>query len=166
MNGQIILPPNYVDINGPLIFLAGPIQGNSGWQQEAIQYLQQLAPACHIASPRYDKSTLGFVYAQQVDWETHHLQRAAQQGAILFWLAKEQQHVCERAYAQTSRFELGEWKARAEREPINLVVGIEDGFSGERYIRHRLSHDCPQVPICNTLSETCQKAVEQILTSL
>ncbi len=160
MNGEIILPPNYVEFDGPRIFLAGPIQGAQDWQTEAIHILQRIAPEIQIACPRKAYIDEKFVYEKQVDWETYHLRRAAQHGAILFWLAKETEHYCERAYAQTSRFELGEWKVRHERDGIQLVVGIENGFTNTRYIRRRLSQDCPNVPICDSLKETCLKAVE------
>lgn len=95
-------------------------------------------------------------------WETQYLNRAAKNGVILFYLAKEEKHFCERAYAQTSRFELGEWKAKHEHTGCNVVVGIEDGFSNARYIRLRLSQDCKNIPICSSLEETCDKAIENI----
>ncbi|MBI4854122.1 MAG: hypothetical protein HY819_20185 [Acidobacteria bacterium] len=80
----------------------------------------------------------------------------------MFWLAKEITHTCDRAYAQTTRFELGEWKARYDQGKIKLVLGIEEGFSNSRYIRRRFSQDCPSVKICSSLEETCQEIVKQI----
>src|SRR5437867_367571 len=151
MPGQILVPPDIVPIEGPLVFLAGPIQGSPDWQSEAIALLQQLAPELHVASPRLEYLDDTFVYERQVDWETHHLRLAAQIGAILFWLAREVEHRSDRAYAQTTRFELAEWKLRHERDGVKLVVGIENGFSGARYIRHRFAQDCPAVPVCATL---------------
>jgi len=68
-----------------------------------------------------------------------------------------------RAYAQTSRFELGEWKARYERSGIKLAIGIEKGFGNERYIRRRLGQDCPDLPVFSSLNETCSAAVGLIL---
>lgn len=98
-----------------------------------------------------------------MDWETFHLRRAAVNGVIMFWLARELDHHPDRAYAQTSRFELAEWKLRHERDKVELVVGIEEGFSGARYIRRRISQDCPEVSLDMTLEETCQKALGKIL---
>lgn len=115
-----------------------------------------------IASPRR-KIDEEFVYEEQVDWETFHLRRAAVNGVIMFWLARELDHHPDRAYAQTSRFELAEWKLRHERDKVELVVGIEEGFSGARYIRRRISQDCPEVSLDMTLEETCQKALGKIL---
>jgi len=164
MTGKLILPPTYLEkIEGPLIFLAGPIQGAYGWQDKAIDIIRSSAPELYIASPRRQMKTLGDftvdMYNEQVDWETHHLREAGEYGVVMFWLAKEFEHRCERAYAQTSRFELAEWKMRHERDGANIVVGIEDGFTGSRYIRRRLSQDCPRVPICSTLEKTCQEAI-------
>jgi hypothetical protein len=89
-----------------------------------------------------------------------YLRRAAKEGVILFWLAKEDEHVCHRAYAQTSRFEIGEWKERHCRDGSHIVVGIEPGFTGGRYIRRRFGQDCPDVHIAESLEDTCRKAIE------
>ena len=166
MTGKILIAPEYKTIYGPLIFLAGPIQGAYVWHEQAIDTIQSLDNRINIASPRrrakHEGEFTQDMYNEQVDWETHHLRRAGKEGAVLFWLAKEHEHVCYRAYAQTSRFELAEWKMRHERDKINLVVGIEEGFTGYRYIRRRFSQDCPDVPILSTLEETCEKAVELV----
>lgn len=158
--GEILLPPEIIEVEGKVIFLAGPIQGAPMWQDRAIRYIQEFDKIIHIASPRRDYIDTQFVYNAQVDWETYYLNRAARDGTILFWLAKEDEHNCERPYAQTTRFELGEWKVKHERDGINLVVGIDEGFTNKKYIIRRLSQDCPKVPICTTLEETCQKAVD------
>lgn len=157
---MLILPPDYPEIEGQLIFLAGPIQGAPDWQQQAIDYLQQKAPALHIASPKRQYLGGAFDYETQVDWESYHLKRAAQQGVILFFLAKEQEHFCERAYAQTTRFELAEWKTRQLYEPVKIVIGLEHGFTGERYIKHRLQQDNPQIPMVYSLALACEKCIE------
>jgi len=36
MAGKILIAPKYEDIEGPLIFLAGPIQGAWQWQDREI----------------------------------------------------------------------------------------------------------------------------------
>jgi hypothetical protein len=156
----LIQPPDFPAIDGPLVFLAGPIQGAPDWQDEAGRLLAALAPALHVASPRRRYLPGEFDYAAQVDWETHHLRRAAASGAILFWLAREAVPTPGRAYAQTTRFELAEWKVRHERDGVRLVVGIEAGFTGERYVRHRFAQDCPGVALCESLAETCRRAAE------
>jgi hypothetical protein len=55
--------------------------------------------------------------------------------------------------------ELAEWKVRHERDGAKLVIGIEDGFTGAKYIRRRFAQDCPGVPVCDTLGQTCEAAV-------
>ena len=159
--GTVICAPNRAAVEGPLIFLAGPIQGAIPWQEVAIRYLRALDDRVHIASPRRRVATqlTDAGYREQVDWETEHLNRAAEDGVILFWLARECEPVAGRDYAQTTRFELGEWKERARRDGIRLVVGIEEVFNGARYVRHRLAQECPQVPIRCTLESTCRAAI-------
>ena len=160
MQKQVIFPPDYIDVkNKPVVFLAGPIQGAPDWQGQAIAIFHGLAPQLYIASPRKHYLDGKFVYGEQVDWETHYLNQAAKNGVVLFWLAKEETHFPERAYAQTSRFELGEWKVKHEKYGANLVVGIEAGFTNARYIRHRLGQDCPKIEICDGLEATCRQAL-------
>ncbi len=161
MSEKVIFPPDYVEVqDAPVVFLAGPIQGAPEWQTEAIAILSKLAPEAYVASPRKKYLDGQFVYADQVDWETHYLNKAAKNGVVMFWLAKEETHYPERAYAQTSRFELGEWKVKHERDGANLVVGIEEGFTNARYIRRRLGQDCPQVALPDSLEATCEQVVK------
>jgi len=168
MPGRIIMPPKYVDFEEAecLIFLAGPIQGAVNWHEKAIEIIQKNAPEINIASPRrnvnIEHDFPEDMYNEQVEWESYHLKRSGKKGAVLFWLAKENEKVAGRAYAQTSRFELGEWKARHEFTGANLIVGIEEGFSNADYIKRRLSTDCPNVIVCSSLEETCLKAIEKI----
>ncbi len=176
---MIIEAPASVDVVGPIVFLAGPIAwGPTSWHDRAMAELARLAPDVHVANPRRDAAASAALwnrredmarpdqafpdaaYDEQVDWETRYLQRAGEHGAVLFWLAREIEHRCERGHAQTTRFELAEWKERARRDRVNLVVGIEDGFTGARYIRRRFEQDCPDVPLCTSLEDTCRAAVE------
>lgn len=160
---KIFLPPKKFDHSSkPLIFLAGPIQGAGDWQKEAIEIIGKLNPRLNVANPRMEYLPGTFSYPAQVDWETYHLRKAGKNGVILFWLAKEAKHDCERAFAQTTRFELAEWKMRHERDDVKLVVGVEEGFSGARYIKRRFGQDCPDVPVCSSLEEACRLAVEAI----
>jgi Nucleoside 2-deoxyribosyltransferase like len=158
--GLVLFPATIAPFDGPLVFLAGPIQGAPHWQADAIRWFAEHAPTVSVASPRRQDRSREFDYAAQVNWETHYLRRAAESGVILFWLARETESVPGRAYAQTSRFELAEWKVRHERDGVRLVVGIEEGFSGERYIRHRFGQDCPRVPLLSALPAVCAAAAE------
>jgi hypothetical protein len=156
----VLFPPTITPLDSPLVFLAGPIQGAPHWQADAIRWFTEHAPTIAVASPRRQDRSREFDYAAQVDWETHYLRLAAGRGVILFWLAAEAESVPGRAYAQTSRFELAEWKVRHERDGARLAVGIEDGFSGARYIRHRFGQDCPRVPLLSSLPAVCAAAAE------
>ncbi len=149
-----------IDVDAQVVFIGGPIQGADDWQSRAIDYLTTSNEKLIVASPRTLDMGKNIPYEVQVDWETRYLNRASETGAILFYLAKERKHLCDRAYAQTSRFELGEWKVRHERDNVKVVVGIEPGFSNERYIRRRLSQDCPDVPVFDDLYETCQEVIK------
>lgn len=135
---NLILPPNNIEVSGPVIFLAGPIQGAKDWQGEAIRIIHAIDPEITIASPRREYLDGEFVYEKQVDWETKYLRTAASDGVILFWLAKELEHDRKRAYAQTSRFELAEWKIRHECGGAKLVIGIEDGFTGGKVYQEEI----------------------------
>lgn len=160
---EILLPPDIVPCTGPIVFIAGPIQGAKDWQGEAISVFQfQASKSITVASPRRAYLPGEFIYELQVDWETHYLREAAKNGVILFWLEKEAEHTCDRAFAQTSRFEIGEWKAKYEIHKIRLVVGMEEGFTNASYIRRRLSQDCSGITIHSTLIETCQDALRQL----
>ncbi|MBX4196673.1 nucleoside 2-deoxyribosyltransferase domain-containing protein [Candidatus Pacearchaeota archaeon] len=170
--GEILVAPtDNPNIGDPLVFLAGPIQGTPDWQEDAIKYLHSHAPELNIASPRrrgiqtYGTDFTEAMYNEQVDWESKYLSRSAFSGAILFWLAKEQEHFPNRAYAQTTRFELAEWMQKkvhmklACDTKVRMVVGIENGFTGARYIRRRFSQDASDIPIYSTLEETCDRVI-------
>jgi hypothetical protein len=118
-----------------------------------------LDPAIVVASPRRDYPEGTFEYEKQVDWETHFLRRAGKLGVIGFWLAAQVTETPGRAYAQTSRFELGEWKMSHQYEGTKLALGIEEGFGNARYIRRRFSQDCPDVKIADNVEEMCRNAV-------
>lgn len=158
---ELIIAPEHRETDRPVIFLAGPIQGAFDWQSEAIQIIHKLNPDVVIASPRRERRE-GFNYDEQIDWETEYLNRAANNGVILFWLAKEMEVIPGRVYAQTTRFEISEWKYRHQRDGVKLVLGIEDGFVGDRYIRTRFANDCPEITIHASLEETCREALNLI----
>lgn len=137
MPAIVMHPPNdYYPSHRASVFLAGPIQDAPDWQAEAIAGLIDLPIV--VSNPRTEAPWHGN-FAAQVDWETWHLSAA---DVVLFWLARPAGLTAnDRSYAQTSRFELGEWLAHAcYGGHVNVVVGIEPGFHGERFIRHRLDN--------------------------
>jgi hypothetical protein len=169
MTNQLIQPPEIIEVAGPVIFLAGPIQDSRPWQYEAAELIHDIDGNIVVASPRKEYAPGEFVYEKQVDWETHFLERAARYGAVLFWLARQTSLTTEpgqefpRPHAQTTRQELGEWRNEKKHNPqLNLVVGIEPGFSNKRYICRRLNQVCPDVPILDDLADTCRAAVDLI----
>ena len=168
---RIITPPTYLSVEEwesvgrNFIFLAGPIQGAADWQSDAIKLMQSLESKITVASPRRIEKSGDYSeekYLEQVNWERSHLKKSWKSGVVMFWLAKETEYIPGRSYAQTSRFEIGESKLRHETNWSKLVVGIESGFSGERYIRKIFSDDCPDVHIYDNLKETCEEAVRLI----
>ncbi|OGH48116.1 MAG: hypothetical protein A3A51_01340 [Candidatus Levybacteria bacterium RIFCSPLOWO2_01_FULL_39_10] len=155
-------PLEEAETNKSIIFLAGPIQGTNDWQARAIEILHDLNPDVAIASPRrltFDEAD--FDYDQQVDWETLHLRRAGRTGVILFWLAREEIPIPGRTYAQTTRFEFAEWVTQHKYMKARIVVGIEEGYSGAKYIRKRLQ-ETPDIPIVDNLEEVCMEALKKI----
>lgn len=170
---KVYYPPEPTDIASttPVIFTAGPIQGAPRWQESAIDKFQwafydsDVAVACPRTPGEWH-----YRYNEQVDWELEHLQRAAGFGVVMFWLANRdpsEHHPPGRCYAQTSRFELGEWVGRfLSGEGRSLVIGIEDGFPNERYIRRRCMHAFPKMMIHGTLESTCDAVVAQVMADL
>jgi hypothetical protein len=175
---MIIRPPERPQIANKdfVLFLAGPIQGTLDWQSQAIDYLSKSflkgfnysinESNFHIASPRRLTADTEFrakKYYEQIDWEIYWLNRAATNGVILFWLANEYEHDCKRAFAQTTRFELSEWKCKYDRGLTEIAIGIDKDFSGHRYIAYRFLKDCPEVLIHDTLEQTCDDAFSYYL---
>jgi hypothetical protein len=156
----VVKPPAIYKETGKVLFLGGPIQGAPDWQADAIKIIHSQDSGLIIASPRKNYPEGTFIYENQVDWESSYLKRAAKHGGIMFWLANQTEETPGGSYAQNSRFELGEWKEKHQERNTPMVVGIEDGFSNERYIRRRFSQDCPEVPILDNLQETCETIVE------
>ena len=120
---KVIVPTDEVLDNNIVVFLAGPIQGAKKWQEEAINIIKSEVPDCVIANPRREYINDEFDYNKQVEWETKYLNKASENGVIMFWLAKESIHFCNRSYAQTTRFELAEWKTKYQYDKkINIVI--------------------------------------------
>ena len=89
-----------------IVFLAGPIKGAPNWQEEAIKDLSDLD--IYVANPRRE-NVKNFNLDLQIAWESRFLAAA---DLILFWIPPKEEDIAGREYAQTSRFELGEWAAK------------------------------------------------------
>lgn len=161
----VLHAPRFQTLAGPAVFLAGPVKGAFDWRDEAIVHLRSKAVDLNICTPQRDGGVHKFSeedYQQQVEWEGRYLRRCAAEGCVLFWLPAEQQNGPPAAgcYAQTTRFELGEWLARSRTDRVALAIGAEEGYSGYRYLRSRLEQDFPEIELCHTLAETCQRAID------
>jgi hypothetical protein len=149
------------------VFLAGPIQGTGNWQEKAEEIFLKLNLANQpkqkeffIANPRAIETAKHheFNYAEQVDWETKYLDLcSANNGVILFWLANETNHFCDRSYAQTTRYELAEWLTKQKTHNTKMVVGFDTKYSGSRYIKHR-NKENSHLLFASSLEEACKKA--------
>jgi hypothetical protein len=168
------LPPINAELtkSESLIFLAGPIQGAPDWQADATTTLRQKWAATnlhhdlHIANPRREYLDGTFDWDMQVDWEELHLERSARNGAVLFWLAKQDfslPYEIGRSYAQTTRFEYGDMTRRKMLIPsTQIVIGIEPGYVGsERYYRKRASR-FSDMPVYDDLEMACDALVKVV----
>lgn len=169
MSALTLVAPQRAEADGPFIFLAGPIQGADDWQSEAIELIHGMSDAVHVASPRRSGTRAGEfteeMYHEQVDWEHDFLSRTMEHGVVLFWLAREAEHDCDRAYAQTTRFELGEAATLHRVLGANVVVGFEEGFTNARYLRRTIAKKMPDIPQFDSLDATCRAAVDMAIAS-
>lgn len=154
------------------VFLAGPIQGAADWQGEIIDRIKttmngvKFSKNIILCSPRSPKSVMEseFNYDRQVDWESKYLNLAAKLGVLVFWMPNESEHVDGRSYAQTTRFELGEWWAKCQSiDGASMVVGIEDGFPGARYIKKKFGDEYPGVKVRSGLDELVDDILERVI---
>ena len=167
-----------------LLFLAGPIQGASDWQSDAVAIIHGKMPEVKIANPRsgmwkgdLSEKQKAHLYTQQANWEHKYLDRAMREGCILFWLAEETEHISRRAFAQTTRVEIAlllGWLTRSSNIPSQtpfgagkiagekpFVVGMDSKFPGAKYFRYLFRNY--GISNCGTLEETCNAAIEQLV---
>jgi len=167
--GRVILPKSFVEIEGPLIFLAGPIRGAPNWQDEAIDMLLSRYNSLSIASPRrgirdeiapYVVQNAENSFPRQRAWERHYLGYAAREGAILFWLPGEAEHNCKKVYGAMTRLELGQWMTQYRfNQSVRFCIGSDGAFPELKTIRYDLELDAPDKDIRESLEETCDEAV-------
>lgn len=146
---NLYTPPCSIDIttDTPLVFLAGPVQGALDWQTYCAQQILENDSTYAVASPRRtSRDQLQFDADEQVAWEHSALERARSFGVLAFWLAAQNtsdtSYPKNRAYAQTTRIELGKaigWKQFQPDLPV--IIGIDplyttNGGGSEGYI-HR-----------------------------
>ena len=152
-----------------VVFMAGPAQGCENWQEEFMKKIQEELKGVKInknivfCNPRRLEKPKNFIYEEQVDWESFYLSKAAIQGFIVFWFAKETEKITGRSFARTSRFEIGEWFAKGQMIPgFKMIVGREDGFEGFEYIENRLKSADEKFKPNTTKKEMIEEIVELI----
>ena len=155
------------------VFMAGPIQGTNSkkmWQEEFVENIQKelkdvktnkniiFCSPRRLEKPDKDK----FVYEEQVEWESYYLEKSAKQGIIVFWLAKEEEKIEGRSFAQTTRWELSEWWTKSLQENIKIIVGADKEFGGQRYITYKFKQKNPNFEIINNRKEMVDEITKQI----
>ncbi len=156
--------------NDIAIFLAGPIQGAPNWHDEFIQKLKDklknalLNRNVLICSPkRIEVDHTNFEYNEQVDWESFYLNKASKNGVVVFWLANEKEKVTGRCYAQTTRFEIGEWWAKGQSiKDFNIVVGSEENFDGLKYISKKFTDSYTGFRMNTNIDDMVDDIVEKL----
>ncbi|MBR9681970.1 MAG: hypothetical protein GOV00_04195 [Candidatus Altiarchaeota archaeon] len=168
---KVLIPKTYVQtIEGPLIFLAGPILGAPNWQDKAIELLFSQQSELTVVSPRRGirREIAPYIlrgdetyFERQREWERHYMDIAAETGAIMFWLPGEKKHDCKKVYGATTRFEIGEWKTRYQLDNnVRLCFGSDGKFPELRVIEYDLQVALPNKTINKTLEETCAEALQ------
>lgn len=164
--GTILISPNTEEVEDPIIFLAGPVNGAPDWQSDAIGHLS-LNESIHIVSPRQARDESVPLSAQeskkQIEWEQHYLQKAMRDGVVLFWFAKPLLETKPLHFAQQSFFELGDILAKTQGKDV-VCAGIEEGFPGSEYLRATLQMKYPNLKVRASLSEVCDDALRLIRT--
>lgn len=136
-----------------VIFLMGPIQGAPDWQTKFYNtfekkikekdFFKKLNKNIIVACPRRENlDDSEFVYKDQVDWESFYLEKAANNGVIFCWLPKMESNVEGRSYAQTSRFEIGEWWSKGKSiKDFKMIIGADKEFEGLKYIEYKFKKE-------------------------
>jgi Nucleoside 2-deoxyribosyltransferase like len=162
--GTILVSPNSETVDGPSVFLAGPILGAPDWHSDAIGFLS-LNESISIISPRQARDeAIPFpqdLFNTQIEWEQSYMMGAMRDGVILFWFAKPI-HATE-FYAQQSFFELGDILAQTQGES-SVAVGIEDGFPNGEYLTATLHKKYLNLTVHKKLSDVCDHALRLIRT--
>lgn len=124
---SILNSPQRIDLPAKKwkVFLAGPIQGASDWQNT----MPDISGVLWMSPRRI--SYENFNYPEQTSWEHDHLQCA---DVILFWIPERAETIEGRDYAQTTRTEFGEYLALGKK----IIFGCYSEFPGKRYFQTKL----------------------------
>jgi hypothetical protein len=127
-----------------------------GWYRKAIKIIKEIDKTIKIACPFKTKNDDKISQDDFIVWEKHFLEKVEKFGVVLFWLSKEF------SLDQISLLllKLGELKTHYEFKEIKIVIGIEQGFVYEDYLKSKLHQDCPDLDIYSSLREVCLQAVK------
>lgn len=180
---QMLLPKTHVfpDRNVPFFFLAGPIRGGGDWQQRMVYRLLETVgndftaanpcrypqnhPLYHLRMPGEET-----FFKRQLEWERFYLEYAAKyapRGAILFWLAREDENdprTEDLPYARDTLGELGEWRGRMMHDSsLRVLIGANPDFPGLDVI-HRCYKSAigPHVHISPSIEDLAERAAELV----
>jgi len=177
----LIIPKNYVETKQtPVIYLAGPIRSAPNWQDLTARTILEKNLELIVASPRREQDENGqkqyilsekyllkgnlTKFKRQREWEREYMELAAEKGTLLFWLPKEENHSCEKAYGKITAFELGIWLQNYLQNPnLNIVLGTDGEFSEIRTILYDYETDAPQLPIYADLNTTIKNAIKKAI---
>jgi hypothetical protein len=162
-----------VEPNQPVMFLAGPIRNAPKWHHEAIRHALKANTNTFVAVPIRDvpDDIRPFVIAdiaqptfeRQRAWELYYLEKARNNGCVVFWLPKEAdvKEFQDKIYAHITMMELGTAIGLYSLMPaIKMVVGTDGEFPEWRTIK--LDLDEQEIPICYSLEETINTALKLI----
>jgi hypothetical protein len=127
----------------PTVFLAGGITDCWNWQAQAAL---ELPPGLLLLNPRRPNWPIGdpTASAGQIAWEHEHLRIA---DVILFWFTWE-------TVQPITLFELGAHAPTGRR----IAVGCHPKYPRRLDVLIQLGHARPDVPVRNSLRETCTDA--------
>lgn len=149
---MVVCPDPIYNLNDKWkVFVMGPIQGAQPWQ-----YMLPEIPGVVWLNPRRKEYPVpGFDYKQQVDWET---EAALSANIILAWLPMQTVDQPGRSYAQTTRWELGEYIAKGK----TVILGADPDFPGRRYFEYKAKEYANVRGVYGTLAD-CIEDLKQHL---
>lgn len=143
------------------IFLAGPIMGALNWRKNLIYRLNKINKDFLIFNPQKIQKPEEYNLSVQVEWERSNMIRSSTNGVLIFWFANQETERESGSFAQTSRFEIGEFiKRKEENKELNIIVGFDTAFEHESYIKYKCEK--LKIPIVYSFDDLV-KEIEKIL---
>lgn len=167
---EFIIPPKDIEeIDNPVVFLAGPVQGSKNWQAKAAFKLMKDSPRdISIISPRgnprlYEEPSEWLADGRQTPWEKHYLRLARDKGVLAVWLAEQTYTTPGRVHTQTTRIEFGRIAGWLDYNPeIPFVFGVSPSYrSGNQAYMEEVCEEL-DIPIQRSLASWCDSIVEKV----